>query len=97
MKYGTAISKLRVNRMKQTQNEFADGVGITQTYLSQLENNIHKPTRKLMEAISDYTNTPMAVWLWASLTPENIPEHKVEAFRIIKPSMDALIQEFFPN
>ena len=38
MNLGQAIIHLRVNRMKQTQDLFAHNVGITQTYLSQIEN-----------------------------------------------------------
>ena len=69
MNLGQAIIHLRVNRMKQTQDLFAHNVGITQTYLSQIENG--------------------------KKTESDVKKKRLEAFRLLKPATDALINSFF--
>jgi|SRR5690349_2235573 len=95
MNYGTIIKKLRVDKMKQTQASFANSLGITQTYLSQIENNNKSPSSDLMNNISEYVKIPLAVIYWLSLTINDVPEHKREYFLNLKPTADSLINSFF--
>ena len=95
MNYGKAINNLRVDRMKQTQTIFAKSIGITQTYLSQIENGIKKPSTDLLDRISIYVEIPMPLLFWYSITEEDIKKSKLEAYRMLKPAADALIKSFF--
>ena len=95
MNYGKAINNLRVDRMKQTQTIFAKSIGITQTYLSQIENGIKKPSTDLLDKISIYVEIPMPLLFWYSITEKDIKKRKLEAYRMLKPAADALIESFF--
>ena len=95
MNYGKAIKNFRVNRIKQTQTIFAKSIGITQTYLSQIENGIKKPSTDLLDRISIYVEIPIPFLFWYSITEEDIKEHKLEAYRMLKSATDALIESFF--
>lgn len=95
MNYGKMIYTLRVNRMKQRQNEFAESIGITQSYLSGIENGNKKPTTDLLEKIASHVNLPMPILFWFSITEKDVPKEKKEYFVSLKPTADALINSFF--
>lgn len=95
MNYGLAISNLRINRMKQTQSIFAECVGITQTYLSQIENGKKKPSTDLLEKIAQYVDLPMPILFWNCITEQDVRQDRVEAFRLLKKPIDAVIETFF--
>jgi len=95
MNLGQAIIHLRVNRMSQTQDLFAHNVGITQTYLSQIENGKKKPSTDLLQRIAEYVDVPLPVLFWFSITESDVKKKRLEAFRLLKPTTDALINSFF--
>lgn len=95
MNYGQTIKDLRVNKFKESQMVFAERIGITQTYLCQLERNNKKPSIDLLENISDSVKIPMPILFWKSLTEDQVPIEKKEFFNIVKPHIDALIMEVF--
>lgn len=90
-----AIKHARKNYAQQNQNEFAESVGITQPYLSRLENGHAKPTVKLLESMADHCGVPMAVLFWFGITDRDVQENKVEAFRMLKPTIDSMMNEIF--
>ena len=91
--YALAIRSLRI-RMKENQKTFSKNIGITQSYLSQLENDEKQPSTRLLQKMSDYTKIPMPIIIWDSLTAEDIKEEKRSIFLPIKYSIDALIEAF---
>jgi len=95
MNYGLIIKELRVSKMKQNQTEFAEGCGITQTYLSQLETGHKKPSTDLLEKIANHVDVPLPIIFWKSITENHISEDKRESFKRLKPSIDNLIMSFF--
>lgn len=95
MNYGKAIEDVRVNRMKQTQKIFAEAVGVTQTHLSQVENGIKSPSIQLLNRIADYVDLPIPILFWNTITEEDIKPNRVEAFRLLKKPIDAVIETFF--
>ena len=95
MNYGTIIKHIRKDILNLNQNEFAENIGITQTYLSQLEGNKKTPSTQVLENISSQSKYPMSVLLWLSMTEEDVPKSRVEFFRAIKTSCDNLIKSFF--
>lgn len=94
MNYGTAIKSARLDR-NQNQIEFANGLGITQTYLSLIENSKRIPSVEVLEKICGYVKIPMVILFWFSVTEKDIPEHKKEAFKMLKPTVDTMIKEIF--
>lgn len=94
MNYGKAIRELRL-KSGQNQTEYSLLLGISQTYLSQLENGLKKPSTPLMETIAQKSGVPMPILLWQSLTEEDVPEHKRESFRLLAPHVNDLIVSMF--
>ena len=60
MDLGTAIRNIRKQR-GQTQIEFASSCGITQTYLSQIENNSKEPNLSILKKISENLEVPLPI------------------------------------
>jgi transcriptional regulator with XRE-family HTH domain len=94
MNLGLAVKTLRKNK-GLTQGNFCEMVGITQSYLSQVENGNKEPSIDVVKKIADALGTPMPVLFWFTLTEEDVDESKVEVFKLLKPSVDSLVDAFF--
>lgn len=96
MNVGVSIRKIRKERTPQlNQMEFAKLIGITQTYLSQIETGAKTPNISVLETISKEFQIPLAIIFWLGIQEDDILEHKREYFRFLKPTVDAMIDEFF--
>ena len=96
MDLGSIIKNIR-KRKGQKQTEFAQSCGITQTYLSQIENNQKEPNLSTLKEISKNLDIPLPILFFLSLNEEDIPQEKRQAFEIISPSVKSLINEFFTS
>lgn len=94
MNLGITIKNIRKQK-KLTQKEFASQCGITQTYLSQIESNSKEPNLSTLKSISQNLNTPLPILFFLSMTDDDVPSNKREAFQIISPSVKSLVNEFF--
>jgi transcriptional regulator with XRE-family HTH domain len=94
MDLGNIIKKTRKQR-NQTQEEFALSCGITQTYLSQIENNLKEPNLSTLKTISNHLEIPLPIMFFLSLTEDDIQLNKKEAFELIRPSVKFLVDEYF--
>lgn len=94
MNIGTAIKQLRV-RKALNQQDFASRIGITQTYLSQIENGHKKPSLEVLEYIAEDSKIPLPILFWCGVELEDVTETKREAYKMLKPSIDALITSLF--
>lgn len=94
MNLGSIIKEIRKQR-RQTQIEFAANCSITQTYLSQIENNAKEPNLATLKKISENLDLPLPILFFLSLNEDDIPPEKRKAFEIINPSVKSLINEFF--
>ncbi len=94
MNLGIVIKKIRKDK-KLTQTKFASICGITQTYLSQIENNSKEPNLSTLKVISSALNMPLPILFFLSLDEEDVAPNKRKAFEIISPSIKSLVNEFF--
>ena len=94
MNLGATIKNLR-KQQRQTQGEFATVCGISQTYLSQIENNQKEPNLSILKTIGEKLNVPLPIIFFLSLTDDDIQPAKREDFAIISPSLKLLINELF--
>ena len=94
MDLGTTIKKLRKQR-ELTQEAFAEKCEITQTYLSQIENNQKEPNLSVLKKISEQLDIPLPIIFYLSLNEEDVPEEKRKAFQLVSPSVNSLVHEFF--
>ena len=94
MDLGTTIKKLRKQK-DMTQDDFATKCDITQTYLSQIENNQKEPNLSILKTISDKLEVPLPIIFYLSLNEDDVPEEKRKAFEMVSPSVKSLVNEFF--
>ena len=96
MSIGISIRNIRKERTpKLNQSEFAKLIGITQSYLSQIETGAKTPNISVLETISKEFEIPLPIIFWLGISEEDIAEHKREYFRFLKPTIDAMINELF--
>jgi transcriptional regulator with XRE-family HTH domain len=94
MNLGNKIKDLRKQK-GQTQGQFALSCGITQTYLSQIENNLKEPNLSTIKNISENLSVPLPILFFLSMTDDDVQPNKREAFQIVSPSVKSLVNEFF--
>jgi len=92
MDTGAAIKELRKTKSGMNQTAFSKAVGISQTYLSQLENNRKKASTEVLERIALQLGIPLPILFWLAVEEEDIKLCKLEHFRVIKPIIDPLIK-----
>lgn len=95
MKLGQSIKRLRVNKARQIQGLFAQNIGITQTYLSQIENDKKEPSTEVLQKIANYLEIPLPVLFWYGIEEGDIRPEKAEYFKVLKPAIDSLVGLFF--
>lgn len=73
-----------------TQGEFAKKVGITQSYLSLIEQGHKEPSSKVLDEMAEKLNTHISVLHWKSVEESDVKPGKIDAFRVLKPLLDNL-------
>lgn len=96
MNIGKSIIVLRKERNLK-QGQLAVSIGITQAYLSGIENGKKQPSLEVLENISNFFGTPIPVLFWFGIERTDIPDKKKFVFDALKPSVDKLISEMFTN
>lgn len=96
MKIGSIIKAERKKR-GLSQNQLAARCSITVTYLSLIENDKKEPTVSLLRTIAENLNLPLPILIFMSLDDEDIPESKKEFFNIVKPSINAILQNLIED
>lgn len=94
MDIGNTIKNLRKGK-GLTQGDLAKGSGVTQTYLSQIENNLKDPTVSTLKKIAEKLQIPLPILFFLSIDENDIPTEKKDTFHFIGNSMKSMINEFF--
>lgn len=94
MDLGNKIKNIRKQK-GLTQAAFALSIGITQTYLSQIESNLKEPNLSTLKSISEGLGVPLPILFFLSMTEEDVRPNKRNAFKIVSPSVNSLVNEFF--
>ncbi|MBE0649654.1 MAG: helix-turn-helix transcriptional regulator [Bacteroidales bacterium] len=94
MKIGVTIKSLRKEKGIR-QVDFAEKCGISQTYLSQIENDERNPTLDVLERISKVLEIPYPVLSFLSLTIDSVPEEKKEVYKKMEKVMHGLVKDVF--
>lgn len=76
-----------------SQKELAAGIGKSGTAVSQILNGEYHGTADTMEKIANYIQVPLPIISFMSLSEEDISPEKKAAFRLLKPTIDNLINE----
>lgn len=96
MNIGKAIAQIRKQKGVK-QNTLAKKSGITQTYLSQIENNLKEPNISTLKKICHQLSIPLPILFFVSMDDNDILPEKREAFKVLFPSINSMITEFFGN
>ena len=92
------IQALKLERIKLglSQKEVAEELGLSQTYLSLLENN-KKPrfSTAILVRYAATLNIPIPILMWNAMTEKDVNPRKLEIYRALKPSIDAMISDIF--
>ena len=91
MKIGQSIKSIRVDRLRQSQKEFCAGIGLSQTYLSQVEHGLKSPSTDVLQNISDYVKVPLPVLFWYGIEEKDVSPDKKDYFKVLKPAIDELM------
>jgi len=93
MNLGQSIKKIRKEQAKMNQVKFAELIGLTQSYLSCIENGSKQPSVSVLKIISEKVNVPLPVLFWMSMDESDVAKHKREVFLMIKPHVDAFVKQ----
>ncbi len=92
MDIGSTIKGLRKHK-KLTQEEFATACGISQNYLSQIENNLKEPNLSTLAQIAEALGIPVSILMFLSTGEDDIIPEKRESFNEINNLIKQLIHE----
>lgn len=93
MKLGNAIKEIRKQK-KIPQEILAEKCGITQAYLSLIENDKKEPNLSKLKDISKALDTPLPLIFYMSLSEDDISDSKKNMFTQINPSVKDLISNY---
>lgn len=95
MKVGTVIQDIRRKR-NLSQGDLAKKIGISQTYLSQVEGDKKTPSMDLLKQVSDILEIPVYYLLFKGLEiDKDISSDKREAYKKLSPAITSMIEGFF--
>lgn len=94
MNIGEVFYKERKEK-KQKQCFVAKKVGISQTYLSQIERGKKIPTLNVVQVLCDFYSKPLWMILINDVTEKDIPADKLESFRKLMIGVKQLADEFY--
>ena len=94
MNIGIALLKARKDNGLR-QNEVAKRTGLSQTYLSQIENGGKIPSIDVIETLAKEYNMPFPIMMWNTLTESDVRKGKLDIYRKLKPTVDNLIADIF--
>lgn len=78
-----------------SQAALSEKSGLSATYISLIESGKKSPTLKSLQKISTGLDVPFPVLSFLALDEEDVAPEKRDAFKIIGPSVTAMLQEFF--
>jgi len=94
MQIGTVIASNR--KLKGfSQGELATEVGVSQTYMSQIERNKKEPAISLLNKIAEAIGIPVPVLFFLSLEDKDVPASKKSIFKEEYPKLKETVKSFF--
>jgi transcriptional regulator with XRE-family HTH domain len=94
MKVGEILKTIRKDK-KLSQMVVCGKVGVSQTWLSQIESDTKEPSPEMLRKICKYYKVPPQVVVWKSIEEKDIPKDKREIFNQLSPVVNGLIAAFF--
>ncbi len=92
MQLGKTIVELRTKR-RMKQSVLADAAGISQTYLSQIENNEKESTIRILGRIAKSLEIPLPILMFIATNRKDMPAGKEEKWTIVVSMIKGLLDE----
>lgn len=96
MSLGSALKEIRKSK-GLSQDDVADSVGITQTYVSMLETDKAFPSKKTLMNIAKTLGLPHQIIELYSLEDNDFAEDKRPTFRVVFPMIKDLLKPLIAN
>jgi XRE family transcriptional regulator, regulator of sulfur utilization len=96
MDLGNTIKDIRKQK-GISQTELADLCDISQTYLSQIENNQKEPNISILKVIADKLKIALPILFFLALNEADIAPGKKGIFQTIGPTVKTLIKELMTD
>lgn len=94
MNLGKAIKQIRKDKGIQ-QGTLAEQCGVSQTYLSQIENEKKEPTLAVLKGISKHLDTPLPIMFFLSIDEGDVKEEKKAQYNEFAPIVKGIIDKIF--
>lgn len=92
MRLGTAIKDLR-GKAGLRQEDLAERVDLTQSYLSQIENDQKNPNLSSLRRIAQELGVSLPILFFLSMDEEDVRPERKEAFARIFPRLKDLVED----
>ena len=92
MNLGNTIREIRKQKGIK-QNALAGLCNISQTYMSQIENNQKEPNISTLKEISTQLHVSLPILIFLSIDEADVPTSKKDVFKIIGPTVKTLIKD----
>jgi transcriptional regulator with XRE-family HTH domain len=97
MKIGEVIVSLR-KESGLKQKQLAEDIGISATYLSQIEHNAENPSVLVLSSIANRFNLPLSAIIFKALISENFENKEQKAsVKAAEPIVNALVNYLLPK
>ncbi|MBK7303006.1 MAG: helix-turn-helix transcriptional regulator [Saprospiraceae bacterium] len=94
MNLGDTLSKIR-KKKGIAQVALAKETGITQAYLSGIENNKREPNLSTLKKLSEMLDVPLPIIFFLALDEKDIPVRKMDSYKMIAPFVKTTLSQLF--
>lgn len=94
MKLGKVIGQL-IKQKKLTQVEVAERIGKSPTALSQIIKGTYNPNPDTLEKLCNVLEIPQPILYFLTISEKDIPEDKIELYRMLSPALKDFIVRIF--
>lgn len=92
MQLGATIASLRKERGLK-QSDLAESVGLTVSYLSQVENDHREPSTSALRSIAEALEVPLPVLFFLAMDEQDVSAEKRDAFAALGRSFQERFRE----
>ena len=96
MNIGAAIRKSRI-RQGMTQQELCKRMGLTQSFMSQIESGKRETTTKQLKKVALILDTPLELIMFMSMDRDQVIPENRKFYDIVKPIMNDWIEQILES
>ena len=97
MNIGAALKDIRENAVRKTQMDVYEATGVSQTYLSQIENGKREPSREIVTKLCEFYNVPEIIVVWKATEKGDISDDKRAIYDKLAPILDDLVHMYLAD